>query len=388
MKLRLLAVHFAFALTGVVTTMLGPILPLLSARWSLSDRQAGHLFTAQFLSSASSSVVGSKLISLIGPGWTMIIGMFVMAAGVALLSSSQWIVGVGAVCCYGVGLGFALPSTNLFVAQLIPEGRAAALNLLNFFWGVGAVSAPLMIGLLLKPIGLTGLLLLLAFASAAAGIASALTAHPSATPRSKILTTSHTGETTFLLFLTTLLLFIYVGIETALSGWIPTFSLRTHHTSDSQTAILQASFWSAILAGRLTAPLILRRITGGRLIDYGITTMLVGIAVFMLPGPAASLFLGVVVAGLGLSALFPTAVAIFTEWYGTGGAGSIVLGVAGLGGAALPWLVGYLSDKFHSLRVGFLSTMFACVAMIVVHKMSGMRISHMRSSTNRILSSH
>src|SRR3989442_1650438 len=43
-----LLVHAAFVLTGVMTTLLGPMLPVFSARWSLSDSQAGYLFTAHF----------------------------------------------------------------------------------------------------------------------------------------------------------------------------------------------------------------------------------------------------------------------------------------------------------------------------------------------------
>jgi MFS family permease len=53
MKLtRLRAVIYAgFVLTGMVTTLLGPVLPVLASRWSLDDPHAGYLFTTQFLGS-------------------------------------------------------------------------------------------------------------------------------------------------------------------------------------------------------------------------------------------------------------------------------------------------------------------------------------------------
>ncbi len=41
--------QLAFLPTGVLTTLLGPMLPLLIARWSLTDTQAGNLFLVQFL---------------------------------------------------------------------------------------------------------------------------------------------------------------------------------------------------------------------------------------------------------------------------------------------------------------------------------------------------
>jgi fucose permease len=43
-----LLLHGGFLLIGVVTTLLGPILPMLAARWHLGDAELGWLFTAQF----------------------------------------------------------------------------------------------------------------------------------------------------------------------------------------------------------------------------------------------------------------------------------------------------------------------------------------------------
>lgn len=39
--------HIGFVLIGIVNTLLGPILPMLSARWRLDDAGAGALFFVQ-----------------------------------------------------------------------------------------------------------------------------------------------------------------------------------------------------------------------------------------------------------------------------------------------------------------------------------------------------
>ena len=44
-------VHAGFVVTGIVTTLLGPLLPILIARWSMSDARAGLFFTLQFCAS-------------------------------------------------------------------------------------------------------------------------------------------------------------------------------------------------------------------------------------------------------------------------------------------------------------------------------------------------
>src|SRR3984893_9834991 len=43
--------HGGFVVAGVVTTLIGPLLPILIGRWSLTDQRAGLFFTAQFCGS-------------------------------------------------------------------------------------------------------------------------------------------------------------------------------------------------------------------------------------------------------------------------------------------------------------------------------------------------
>jgi fucose permease len=49
--------HFGFLLVGVVGTLLGPILPMLAARWQVGDAEVSWLFVAQF----SGGIIGSAL---------------------------------------------------------------------------------------------------------------------------------------------------------------------------------------------------------------------------------------------------------------------------------------------------------------------------------------
>src|SRR5258706_12429305 len=55
--------HTAFVPIGIVTVLLGPLLPILSARWFLDYSQAGSLFTAQFLGSTAGVLVSGGMVS-------------------------------------------------------------------------------------------------------------------------------------------------------------------------------------------------------------------------------------------------------------------------------------------------------------------------------------
>ena len=98
-------VYLDFLVTGIVMTFLGPMLPVLSARWSLTDEQAGYFLFAQFFSSMFGMLASGPLVQRIGYRLTLIIGLLMMAAGLALLVSGPWLLGMIAVCVLGVGHG-------------------------------------------------------------------------------------------------------------------------------------------------------------------------------------------------------------------------------------------------------------------------------------------
>src|SRR5580692_7135279 len=83
------AAHAAFVPIGIVTVLLGPLLPILSARWSLNYVQAGSLFTAQFLGSTVGVIVSGVIVSRLGFRFAVNAGLFAMAAGVGGLAYSS-----------------------------------------------------------------------------------------------------------------------------------------------------------------------------------------------------------------------------------------------------------------------------------------------------------
>ena len=372
MKYRLAVIHVGFALTGVVTTLLGPTLPLLTARWNLNDAQAGRLFTAQFVAGLLGSLAGIYLLRRVGTRWTIRLGMLVVACGVALVGSAAVPIGIAGICLYGVGLGFAIPSTNLLVAQITTENKIAALNLLNFSWTAGAVVGPLLISASRSNLGLRGFLASVSIAVLAVAAAEFF----SGPPLGAVAGTSQDGKlepANRLLFalLSFLFLLLYIGVENGFSGWLSAFSVRLHHTTASSTAIIQSSFWGMILLGRLLAPLFLRWLGQNRLMFGGLGAAAIGTVITIWAPNLLSMEVGVLMAGLGLATLFPTAAAIFTEWVGTGPMGSVVLGACGVGGAIIPALMGFVAFQTGSLRAGFwLLLITLCVASAIFWRMS------------------
>jgi fucose permease len=77
--------HSGFLLVGTVHTLLGPILPILAARWRLDDAEVGSLFIAQFTGAMIGSALSSPMIERLGSLRLMAFSYAAMAAAVASL---------------------------------------------------------------------------------------------------------------------------------------------------------------------------------------------------------------------------------------------------------------------------------------------------------------
>src|SRR5450755_1869448 len=99
----ILAGQIAFFPTGILTTLLGPMLPILIARWAMNDTQAGNLFLVQFLS----MLVGVQLSGVLLARWgfrpAFLSGLLLMASGVATIYMGSLWLGLAAVATYGLG---------------------------------------------------------------------------------------------------------------------------------------------------------------------------------------------------------------------------------------------------------------------------------------------
>jgi fucose permease len=357
-----------FVPTGLITVMLGPLLPDLSTRWSLTDAQAGYLFTAQFVGSLVGTLLSGRILARLGFRWTMISGAALMAFGVATLISGPFLGAAFAVFSYGMGNGLTVPASNLLVAQTSQE-RSVSLNLLNFFWGAGAVLCPFLLALFHHSKGLV-LFLAVIVASLAVLIAAllmvpieqAVSIPPFAEPPPV-----STRTAVMLLFGT--MFFLYVGTESAIGAWLATYTKRVIVAPRNQWITAPAYFYGALLLGRLAAPWTLRRISD--VLEARLATLLAtaAIAVLLNSRTFFGIVLSAAVVGFGFSTLYPIAIGLATASLGE--AAARVMGTlfafSTLGGACLPWLVGYLSTRSGNLTTALLVPLAGCAAIALLY---------------------
>jgi MFS transporter, FHS family, glucose/mannose:H+ symporter len=165
------------------------------------------------------------------------------------------------------------------------------------------------------------------------------------------------------------LFFLYVGSEAGVSGWAATYARRMAAGSGTLWVLMPSFFWAALLLGRALAPAVLRNVRELKLAQSGLVLSTVGVVALLETRNLGVIAIGVSLAGLGLSSVFPIAVATLSRKFGFTASriAGVMFALAGAGGATLPWLVGYISTRLGSLKYGLLVPLFGCVVMLFLN---------------------
>ncbi|PYY24895.1 MAG: hypothetical protein DMG62_00855 [Acidobacteria bacterium] len=357
-----------FIVLGIVTTLLGPTFPLLLKRWPVTTAQLGTLFFWQFIPSTAGTLLSGAMLSKRSFRLGVVFGVALCLLGVAGLIWADWNLGRAAVACYGVGLGFALPATNLAVAEANRTRRAASVSLLNFAWGVGAISGPLLLRLTHS---LSGFFIALA-ALVALGLAgSAIWQMPpkSAAAPTGEMPVSAPVRLWIVAPLIAASMFLFCGVENAVAGWAATLALPSFADAFRASNANEA-FWAFFLAGRALAPVVLRRISETWLLFASIITAAAGVLAFYFAAHAATILVACAIAGLGVGPGFPLLISRVSELIGPQRpACTVCFAFAGIGAATLPSAMGLIGEKMGDPRAGLLLPLFGLVLLLPTARM-------------------
>lgn len=365
-----------FVLCGMATVLLGPVLPTMSERWRIADAQAGLLFTAQFLGSTLTSILTPWRLRL-----SLVSGYGLLAAGFITLAFADYASSVAAFALIGLGIGLSVTATNLLVGSLDAERRATLLTRSNFFWGVGAVACAPLVGLAERVHHMRLFLLLSAAALAAIGlILSPLLLVPdteSAPSQGERIDgfRQRISPPVSLFLLFAVILFLYVGAENSIGGWVAVYSHRFLNMPTARASLAALIFWLSLVAGRGIASVLLRRVTETAVLLPAALLAIAGTLLLLLYNGTTIVFTAIAVAGLGCGPIFPLLMSRLFERSGTSRHTGWVFAVSGSGGAVLPWLTGLISTQTGSLRTGF-AVPLAALAVILLFALLGRRTGH------------
>jgi len=356
-----------FLLAGLGTVMLGSLMPTLLHDWRLTDQQGGLLLAAKFVGSFLGGVSVPRRLRLGVLG-----GMAFAGAGFGAFGLSVGLLS-GAACLFvgGFGLGQIIASTNIVIGRRYREHTGSALASVNFFWSLGAVLCGVIAAAALPRFHFRGPLLTFAGLFLATGLGGFLNPSRKAAATEESAAVDVPPLPVPLLTRFALLLFLYGGLETCMTGWLTTYTLRFSDVRllGGQSAIVL--LWSALTAGRALSSAALRVMREATLqrLSLGFSALLIAALVTTRHGPLLSLYC--VLLGLSLAPFFPTTFALLMKRRPTAREAGFILAVSGLGAALFPWLMGFVSTQSGSLRIAMIVPLALALILLLLSVLPG-----------------
>jgi len=160
-----------------------------------------------------------------------------------------------------------------------------------------------------------------------------------------------------------LLVMCAVGVETALSGWLTTYSHRADPHGAGNGAFATSIFMFGIVLSRLVFSTSLLRTIGRHRVFYAtLWGTAASVALLIAGRHVAAIDIAAGLSGLCIGPLYPLLLSFFLERSPRGW----IFAMAGIGSTVFPWITGLLSTQFGSLRFGLFAPGGAALLMIVL----------------------
>ncbi|MDQ3179316.1 MAG: MFS transporter [Acidobacteriota bacterium] len=362
--------YLSFILVGVANTFLGPILPHLAEKWSINDTEAGYFLAAQSLGGMTGTIISSFLFSKLSSRLILLIGFAFVALSLLGISSNIWEIGLVSSLSSGIAIGLIIPTTTLIVSQTAKENRAAAINILNFFWAFGAILSPLLFFNLDSRARLNFLLSALMLACLIFFIVLFKQSNFRLTADKAKKSVLRWREKLFLLgsaWLSATTIFLQIGVEISMLGWLATYSKRL--TVSDWWLLVPALYWTGFLLSRVVSSFYLRRFSEKSLILNGLSLVIFGQILILSASEINLAAAGAILVGFGTAPIFPTVIAIASAKFEEKAPEliSYMFLLAGLSGMIFSWLIGFTASITGNLKNALFIPLACGVVLFALH---------------------
>jgi MFS transporter, FHS family, glucose/mannose:H+ symporter len=351
---------------GIVLTTLGAVLPSIMTRFAIDKAAAGSLLLLMTFGILAASLIFGPLVDRYGYKGLLLTATALIALGLEGIAFASSMASLRAsVIIIGFGGGVINGGTNALVADISSEERAANLNLLGVFFGIGAMGVPFALGVLMNRysqsslVAGVGALVLVPFRVI---LVSAFPAPKQ--PQGFPIADAGRLVRDHLLLLMGFMLFLESGIEITVGGWTSTFVTEELAVPARNALIILSLYWMGMMLARLALGYILRRRSAFGVLYVGLTVALAGAVLLLTTHTVGVAALGVFMLGAGFAAMFPTVLGFVGDRYAalSGTAFSIAIAMALCGGMLLPYAAGFLGMKY-GMRGSFVIVPTALVAL-------------------------
>jgi MFS transporter, FHS family, glucose/mannose:H+ symporter len=371
-NLLLAAACAAIVMFGITCVALGTISEYLTISFAVDKIFIGLLASLFAAGALIGSVSFGPIVDRFGYKIILILSLVFLLSGFEVIGqTSQLNVIRFVIFFFGLGGGIINGGTSALVSDLYPEKKGAYLSILGVFWGVGALSFPLLTSILLNQgmnyssiligIGLLTLIPIVMFAV----LKCPPPKNSGGVPYRKYL--NMVKNPTILLI--GFFLFFQSGFETLSTTWTPKYFLDRYST-DTQTALLSLTAMSiSLTVSRLLLGYFLKIVENWKVLFVGLLITISGLLLMRVGTSYLSGIIGISLLGFGAAAAFPVMLGYVGTMYPeiSGAAFSLVLFIALSGNSLLNALGGFIFEKYQISSFAFFMIGILLIMMLLLY---------------------
>lgn len=332
---------------GISMITLGSVLPWLSGRFALTSGETTGLVTSLPIGIMAGSLVFGPIVDRFGHKLLLIISCVLVLLGVlgvayagtvALLSPAVFFIGLGG--------GVLNGETNALVTEIYDGNRRnSRLSLLGVFYGLGALTIPVMLRRLEESFSVEAILGGISVVMAA-GIIYCVAVRFPAPKQPQGFPLKEVGRiiTNPLLLILSAVLFFQSGVEGVTNNWTTSF---LGAAGQSEATALQALTWMLIglTAARLVQTWLFSRVSSVSVLVVSLIATAAGFCLLAFTASPVMIYVAMTIIGAGLASTFPVILGILGSRFASlsGTAFSIALVIALCGQTTLNYTTGLVS---------------------------------------------
>ncbi len=349
-KIAFFAAFTGIFLFGVSMVLIGSVLPILKARFGMTDLEAGSLFSILPVGLLVGSVTFGPIVDKYGYRWVLSTASLFLSLGFLGIAHAANI-NLLSVCIFffGAGGGVINGGGSALISDLSEgKGKITNLNWLGFFYGIGAFSMPLILSvidsshytLVIDIVGILSLFVALIFV---------FIGYPLVVQKEKI------SLKVLPLFLKNKLfmaicfyLFFQSAFEAIINNWSVSYFMKSLGIEQSNALVALSFSILGLVVMRFLSGSVFKNVPPFRLIRISLILFLAGLFCLEGSGIYELRVFGMFLIGAGLSPGFPVLMGlvgnIFKEVSGT--AFSFTMLIALTGNIIINYLVGILTENW------------------------------------------
>lgn len=369
--LPILITRVAICIFAVSQTMLSPLITQIGAAFGLGLGGSGFLFTAYYISNIFFCLVTGRIIAVIGKRTAMKAGLiFYALVTFAFAHTHSFAIACVFISCMGALATFIEAVGMDLVDDMSPVDAASNLTMTHGIAGIGMVGGVVYSGLMLNAgYDWRTIYTMMSVAVGAVAVVFCIVRFPKMhqSAAGGLAELKH-WFTRRELYPTYLALFLYVGAEGAVTGWMATFMTTTLGYSSLLASLGTAAIWTVVTVGRIVcAGLVGTRYTVRALVSFLCTVCVIGILLTAGVTMPILFWVALLLVGAGLSALWPLIASTALDAGNNGGTVmSLILFFGYFGAAVIPYLIGLIGDA-AGLRMALIASavVFAALGLVV-----------------------